>query len=172
MKKLLLATAAIAALSGCATIERVEMQSKFDRAAAEKQMLPGKNAIQGSAFLRKAGGDVVTCAGSEVRITPSTEYARERLQMLYGSSQSGLQLPYAARKRPASDADGYRENTKSTKCDARGDFSFDGLADGTWHITVPIVWTTGVRYSMPQGGMLLETVTLNGGESKKVTMSR
>lgn len=76
------------ALSACMTTT-VETAVPFDPNQGRCILSRGSSTIQGQAFLRQAGGGVVTCAGEEVSLLPATPYQVERMTIIYGSTQGG-----------------------------------------------------------------------------------
>jgi len=110
----------------------------------------GPAAITGQAFLRTRGGDVKTCAGSDVKLVPDGVYTQEVLSlMLTGKSVTV--------------ADGFVAKKRVTQCDAQGNFRFDGLPQGKWLIQTNVTWEVPTQYYMDeQGGSLVQAVTTPG----------
>lgn len=159
---------ACAALTGCAAIPQQEtrIDAAWDGAAAAKALQPGPNTVAGSAFMRQQGGGVVTCAGSEVSLVPATPYAAARMRAIYGGIDAGIN-----RQRPplfAPDVPAYHATMRKAKCDAQGAFMFGTVADGEYFITVIVQWTVGY---VPQGGALMQRVTVANGAVARVVMS-
>lgn len=142
------------------------LDARFDEELARAALKPGTNAVRGSAFLRQQGGGVVTCAGSPVYLTPSTEYARERFSLLYGN---GNFSPTTRRINFVPDTPGYSQLVHQTKCDAQGNFGIENVADGDYFLSTAVVWQVG---QSPQGGYLMERVSVSGGISKTLILSR
>lgn len=161
----------IVLLCGCVAQQRnVVLQSRFDKEEAEQAMKPGKNKIIGNAFVRQMGGGVVTCAGNDVGLVPVTKYSNERLLAIYGNTGEGFVDTYNANNVSFTpDEHDYHVLRKKTACDSQGNFEFENLADGEYFIVTSAVWYVG---SSPQGGALLKRVFVNGGETKKIVMSR
>lgn len=158
-------------LCGCVAQQRnVVLQSRFDKEEAEQAMKPGKNKIIGNAFVRQMGGGVVTCAGNVVELIPVTKYSNERLLAIYGNTGEGFVDVYNARSISFT-PDDYEYHTirNKTTCDSQGNFEFENLADGEFFISTGAMWYVG---SNPQGGALMKRVFVNGGETKKIVMSR
>lgn len=165
MRKILLMSFIL--LCSCAQkAQQVDLNTPFDVEQAETLLKNGKNTISGNAFLRKAGGGVVTCAGSEVYLIPATQYAKDRIFILYGDTNSGLSnkqvvfVPYNAE---------YRKLEKTTICDSQGNFSFENTADGEFFVVTGVAWMAD-RYT-PQGGSLMKKVNVSGGETKKIVIT-
>lgn len=146
--------------------QRVELNTRFDVEQAESMLKDGKNTIIGNAFLRKAGGGVVTCAGSDVYLIPATQYAEDRMMILYGNTSGGLSdkdvvfVPYNAE---------YRKLDKQETCDSQGNFTFERISDGDFFVVTRVVWMVD-RYT-PQGGYLMKKVKVSGGETKKIVIT-
>lgn len=156
-------------LSGCADdmIQRVNLVSTFNAQQAESMLHDGDNTITGNAFMRQQGGGVITCAGSEVSLTPETAYATERIVHIYGNPNEG-----AARKGIIfyPDDPNYMRLMKTTKCDSQGNFIFENVADGSFYITTVVGWVDGQNNT--QGGSLMKRVDVKDGQSMKVIMSQ
>lgn len=169
MKKYLLITAGTLVLTACSVPRQVtpiiQIQNAFDEAQAQALVKDGTNKISGNAFLRQAGGGVVTCAGNTVSLIPATEYAKERMIAIYGGQEGVLTSRTAPRFNP--DVPAYRKYIKTTPCDSRGDFEFDKVADGEFFLTTTVSWLVG---GYTQGSALMQKVTLSGGKTEKVIM--
>lgn len=155
------------ALSACATYtpEHKRVRAAFDATAAAAQLSEGTNSITGNAFMRQVGGGVVTCAGETVRLVPATEYARERLQFVYGDRGFS---PLYSRFTFEPDPEEFHSLTRTTKCDAAGNFRFDDVADGDYFILVTVQWAVA---SVPNGGHLLGRASAGRGRVSTVIMA-
>jgi len=73
-----LAATAVAALAltGCVTVQQVQISTPYDADAITPFVAPGSNQLTGSALIRQMGGGVVTCAGYPVHLIPATPYAK------------------------------------------------------------------------------------------------
>ena len=139
----------------------------------------GNNTVSGSAFMRQGGGGIVTCAGKAVFLVPEGGHSRERIEKFYEIVEehlttyiaaigiSDMAVGYGKRLPPPSEE--YLAATLGTPCDASGKFSFEGLADGSYFIMVEVLWHVG---NIPQGGLLMTPVTIEGGVHRKVVMSQ
>lgn len=175
MKPTLIASMIISflAILGCATGMKtyiIDLSADFDRAQAQKQVAPGKNKVEGNAFMRQMGGGIVTCAGSEVMMTPATEYARQRIVTLYGNDKTGFTGPKPFQFSP--DYPEYHDLTLKTMCNSQGNFEFNNVADGDFYLHTYVQWAVAGQL---QGGYLMQKISLNGGktgQSEKVILSR
>lgn len=159
-----------AAQSGGTMPERryvVELLQPFDAAQATRQMAAGTALVKGSGFLRQSGGGVVTCAGSKVVLIPATEYASERVRYIYGSRESGMAKDWRHTFNP--DYAVYTALTKSTTCDAQGNFQFERVADGDFYATTVVHWFVSGR---SQGGMLMRRFTVKDGSADPVVVTQ
>lgn len=158
----------VLALAGCAAPSRtVTINEPFDGAQAGVLLAGGTNTITGSALMRQVGGGVVTCAGNEVFLIPATRYAKNRLQAIYGSGKTLGILHERLTFNP--DPPEYKASMKTTRCNAQGFFRFDTVADGEFFVQTSIVWKAGT-YS-PQGGSLIDQITVRGGQVADITMA-
>ncbi|WP_146180674.1 hypothetical protein [Pseudomonas sp. HMWF032] len=153
-------------LVGCAIAKPVNLTSSFNAQEARELTRPGVNIVSGSALIRQNGGGVVTCAGLQVLLIPKTAYAAERMRVIYGNTERGYNSVY---RQVAFNPEipEYQSINRSTLCDAQGHFSFDDVADGSFFVVSQIVWNVGG----PQGGAVMQAVTVRGGESKQLVLS-
>ena len=126
----------------------------------------GSGTITGSALIRQRGGGVVTCAGNEVFLIPSTESGSRELRRIFGSEQGyhrrgGGTLGGGTVVMPP-------VPNRTTVCDAQGFFTFDDVRAGRWHVMTSVVWTVGDSY---EGGALLGTAELGDGEEIELVLS-
>jgi hypothetical protein len=156
--------------AGCAPMQNTfqphQIKAQFDQIQAMQMLQDGTNQIKGNAFMRQNGGGVVTCAGQMVYLIPATEYAKERIFILYGSIDSGMNNT----RRPVFEPDppGYQYHVRTTKCDAQGNFQFNKVADGEFFIYTAVNWSVG--YSS-QGGNLMHRVAVKNSEIASVILS-
>ena len=128
---------------GCAPqIQTIETIGKFDPDEVAFIHATGPNTIQGQAFMRQRGGNVVTCAGNKVLLVPQGSNSIERIAKLFGSTQRvarPIAMPDIADVR-------YWKHMRSTRCDAKGSFVFEDLADGDYFITTYVLWEAATGY--------------------------
>lgn len=153
-------------LVGCAIAKPVNLTSSFNAQEARELTRPGVNIVSGSALIRQNGGGVVTCAGLEILLIPKTAYATERMRAIYGNTDRGYNPVYRQIKFTP-EVPEYLSTHRATVCDAQGHFSFDDVADGSFFVVSQIVWNVGA----PQGGAVMQAITVRGGESKQLVLS-
>lgn len=158
--------AAVAALSGCATtiVPTVNLVAKYDEQQAITLLKDGTNTIKGNAFMRQRGGGVVTCAGSPVFLVPATDYATERVTVLYGNATGGVSIRNALFN---PDYPSYAKNAKRTICDSSGNFQFDKVADGSFFAGTHVTWTAGTV----QGGGMMSRAVVKDGQTISLVMA-
>lgn len=150
----------------------VPVSATFDADETKHRLGEGENAILGNALLRQQGGGVVTCAGAKVELRPATDYATERIRYIYNSTTSGYVPSIMAQNISFSpDEPLYYQLVKETVCDAQGDFEFEKVADGDFYINTFVVWVAG-QFNVQQGGVLMQRVSVSGGETKKVVLTQ
>jgi hypothetical protein len=143
----------------------VTLNSTFNEEEAKSLLKDGTNTIQGNAFMRQQGGGVVTCAGNEVFLTPDTDYSKERMVAIYGSSEIGLS------QRPIQfipDIKAYKDLVKKTQCNSQGNFKFEKVADGTFYVVTSVLWQVA---NSPQGGNLMKKVSVKNGEIQDIIIA-
>ena len=109
----------------------------FDARQFAWSQASGPNSIAGRLGYRQ-GATAFSCAGSTVVLTPETPWSRQRMAVLYGSTERAALPSDEVRARtdraPPGDAGPY---VKRATCDEAGRFTFTGLPDGAWYaITV------------------------------------
>lgn len=133
----------------------------------------GKNTIKGSALIRQSGGGVVTCAGNQITLTPMTNYAKERLINIYGNASRGFAHIQKEQIHFEPNLPEYIEMRRESQCDAQGYFKFDNVPDGDFFVATSIVWGVPVTQyqSELQGGVLMQAVSVQGGETKEIVLA-
>jgi hypothetical protein len=133
----------------------------------------GSNTITGQAILRTRGGDVKTCAGLGASLIPHTAYAEERLAVTYGRGSEGFGGREARVFNP--DPAIYHQTTRTTICDAQGNFRFQNLPDGRYFVLVEVSWDAVQGGYYPhlarQGGTMMSRVEVRGGESREMILT-
>lgn len=168
--------AACMAVVGCATptntarqeVLTIRVQAEFDADQARRLMSDGVNIIKGNAFMRQRGGGVVTCAGAQVFLIPATEYAARRINIIYGTGADRAFTNAKLDMKFNPDPPEYYSLTKTTRCDAQGNFSFDRVADGEFFVQTSVSWEVARRI---QGGQLMHRVKVSNGSVANVILS-
>lgn len=168
MRKLLALTSLVT-LAGCASPPAppvYNIKAPFSLEEAKPLLQAGANTIRGNALWRQSGGGVVTCAGREVSPIATTAYSSERMQALYLSTERGTNSKRGYTFVP--NPEEYQSTVRIARCDAQGNFSYDRIPDGKFFIVTAVEWRVG---DSPQGGYLMQAVTLSGGQTKTVVLS-
>lgn len=170
MRKSLVPVLALA-LSACAGTPPVETTGAFDPEEVAWFHNAGTNTIVGNAVLRTVSGETRTCAAMPAYLVPVSRYARERVMKIYGNAESGF-LPVQSDLKFAKTDPLYESNSKSVKCDALGNFRFENIPDGEYYVTATVVWGVPTGYFISrQGGVLMQHVSVKGGETKNIVLS-
>ncbi len=85
---------------------------------------------------------------------------------IYASDQKGYSHSGAPKFVP--DLPEYTAATRKVLGDAQGNFVFDEVADGDFYVITMITWVVGYRQ---QGGTLMQSVKVEGGETARVVLS-
>jgi hypothetical protein len=161
LMRLVLLWVVVAIVAGCAT-QPVKLTTRFNPAEAQYINGKGKAQIAGQLFRRRNDGIVVYGAGSEVRLTPATAYARERISDLYGAGKVATSTIKFADENPE-----YRQFTRVVKANGEGRFLFTDVAPGTYFVTGPVTWCVSTQYGCDtQGGSLMETANITATTEK------
>jgi hypothetical protein len=157
-------------LGACATTTQVHLSSSFDPSEVAWSEAKGNNSIEGNAVLRTVGGEVRTCAGFTAQLVPRSRYADERAIAIYGSIERGI----GRNVKFESTDPRYEAAIRTTTCDAQGNFSFEDLPDGEYYVAALVTWGVPMGYGMVsrQGGWLMQRVSVNGGEHKRMVLSQ
>lgn len=162
----IVALGAMVGLAGCA--ETITTSVQFDPAEVSYINQSGPGRIEGQAFLRQRGGGVVTCAGTEVKLIPAGDYARDRLSQIYGSQEGG-RIPVLGSVSQENVPQEYLTMIRTATCDADGNFAFSGLAIGEYYVLASVTWTVGGSY-VPEGGAIMRLVNV-GSTPVRVILS-
>ena len=169
--KKIFAVSLIAVLAGCVpSPEVIKTTVDFDKEAASIINKKGKATVSGQAFLKQGGGGVVTCAGAGAFLIPMTEYAKQRISGIFGSSDGGYRTinRYRGGAFLASENEDYNALIRSAICDAEGDFSFDNVANGEYYLSSTVAWAVG---DSPQGGVLAKKISVKNGKDVRALLT-
>jgi hypothetical protein len=120
----------------------------------------GPSTLVGQAFLTTVGGDVKTCAGTTVAIVPANSYVLNVLDTL-SLNKNPNNVVY--------DKQIIDENTRSTTCDAQGNYEFDNVPAQAWIVTATVSWDVVVGYfDNHEGGDLTRNIDLKAGLNKVI----
>jgi hypothetical protein len=164
---------AVFVLTGCAgmglTPQTLTVSTApADAGTATAMLEPGDGRITGSALLRQRGGGVVTCAGNEVFLVPSTPSVSAELERIFGGEEgyrphggysTGIGGTMVAPPEP---------NRRSI-CNPQGSFVFNNVGAGRWHVITTVIWEAGSAY---QGGTLLGTTQIAEGEEAELVLTQ
>ena len=138
------------------------LTTPFDEQALLKISNKGTAGISGQAFLRTRGGDVKYGAGNAVYLVPSTAYTDD----LMAAVARGQDFYQSADPRLG-------KYMKKTTADASGNFEFQELAAGEYHVLCPIYWEYVVsRYETNRTGRLVQKkVTVGDGQFIRIMLT-
>jgi hypothetical protein len=149
-----------ALLGGCITPpHQHQMMTPFDESVLQGFAGKGASTITGQAFLKTRGGDVKFGAGNKVFLVPVTSYTTEALRALRDGEQ--LQLDPRLGK-----------YIRTAIADGNGNFEFQNIPSGDYHIECPIVWEVAGEYGLSQTGEVAYTQThVDDGQTVKVVVT-
>ena len=87
---------------------------------------------------------------------------------LYDNDDSGYN-PALNGRRLDEPVNFWAESARETTCDAQGRFKFENLKDGEYYVSSQIVLLV---QSFPEGGVLMQKVSVKGGETKEIVLPR
>ena len=158
----------VALLAGCA--QTIETDSTFDPTEVAFINTRGNGVIEGQIVARQMGGGVVTCAATEVTLIPAGSFATERIAAIYGSAQGGRRDAIRGGVDMSNVPPAYIEMTRSTACDAQGNFRFEGLAPGEYFVQGHVTWFVPGRI-VPEGAQFSRRVSVTPGSTQRVILS-
>jgi hypothetical protein len=173
MKRYITVVSALS-LSGCLAVNLPQrdvynIEAEFVASDAEFILDEGTANINGQAFLTTRGGDVRTCAGAEAQLFPATDYAKERIDVLYrGTGFNNFMDPIFV-----PDESEYHRLMRNTLCRADGTFSFNNVSAGHYFIYATVTWEvpTGGYGLRTSGGNVLKEVIVQEGETVEVIIN-
>ena len=177
------AVVAAAALSSCAEVQKPAYPvgrptapqppppppTPLDEFAWSAQR--GTNGLAAVVNYRPRAGERWSCAGSSVGLTPETSYSRNRIQTLYGATERTIQTVAEVRARSAANAGlDYGQFVKSTSCDAKDSFVFQGLPDGAWFLIVRVRPISAAGQPTGEGVVIMQRIELRGGGTRQISL--
>jgi hypothetical protein len=128
---------------------------------------PGRGSIDGQ-ITYKAAGTAYGCTASGVILTPETPWVRERMRVLYSSTDhTALPADDVRRRTPPERSQDYSAFIRRVKCGAAGEFTFADLPDGAWYvITIARPANGGAGQEMA----LMHRVVIRDGKPAKVRL--
>jgi hypothetical protein len=136
---------------------------------------PGANGIRGEIAYTDRLGRRWGCSAQSVALMPRTPSTDVRMQVLYGSPERALEPVANVRAHGGAvrgpDPGPY---VRTTVCDSRNRFAFDGLPDGGYFV-IARVHTEGAHREggtsdMPDGLALMQRIELRGGVERQLTL--
>ena len=127
----------------------------------------GKNAVSGQAFMKTRGGDVKTCAGETVTLSPVTSYSAQFFNMeVLGKRE--------AHQRLSPDVDSrIHSYLKQTTADASGKFTFYDVPAGDYYLYTLVRWEAPTaRGHSQQGGWLGQKVSVRDEERNDFILTK
>ena len=150
-----------------------QLKHRFDREAVAFIKTPGTATIQGQSCIKVARGNPWTSAGYySLQLIPVTDHARERMQVLFGSDESGHRS--TTEKSVLfndADEDEYREYMLTASSDREGNFCFENVPAGTYYICNFIRQAVSDNVgNRLLGADLMLKVTVQDGETLEVQL--
>lgn len=161
-------------ITSCQTARKHQLVSSYNEQEFLKLLEPtGKNTIKGSAFMRKANGEVVTCAGTKIVLFPNVPYSAERIQVIYGNTDQGYNSVNARPVEFMPLNPSYLKSGRETVCNVQGQFVFENVKDGEYFIHSQISWMYAYVSYTPQytGGSIFKKVAVSKGATVDVVLS-
>ena len=117
--------------------------------------------------MKTRGGDVKTCAGEQVMLSPVTSYSTQFFNMEVLGKREALQ-------RLGGDADSrIYSYLKQTTGDASGRFTFYDVPPGEYYIYTVVRWEAPTGRGMTQqGGWLGQQITVADGRKNEFILSK
>lgn len=169
--KILLGAIAVLALTACSeTNPRYHSRPVFDVDDVAWSTAPGRNSVRGTAVHKTLARSSRTCASLPVRLVPDSSYARLRFHELYGSEEAGESTgPNFNAYGPERSDPRYLNVARVANCDSQGNFSFEGIPDGTWYV-LSTDNSRSQHGANPPGSALFKRIQLKDGQAADVTL--
>lgn len=136
----------------------------------EKLNKTGTNIVSGQGFLKTIGGDVKTCSGNKVFLSPVTSYSKQFVDAIiykkHGKAPIVLEPEYP-------DSRIYLF-LKEVTADADGRFKFYDVPDGMYYLYTMVKWSaaTGLQGSLSQqGGWVIKSITVNSNNRNEYILT-
>jgi hypothetical protein len=136
---------------------------------------PGANAIRGDIAYTDRVGRRWGCSGQSVALMPRTPSTDARMQILYGSPERALEPVSNVRAHAGAvrgpDPGPY---VRTTVCDPRNRFAFDGLPDGGYFVIARVhnegAHPDSASPETPDGLALMQRIELKDGLTRRLTL--
>lgn len=127
----------------------------------------GRNEVSGQAFLKTRGGDVKTCAGEKVTLSPVTTHSTQFFDIVVmGRHERFQELGGTADPR-------IFEYLKQTTADASGRFRLYDVPPGEYYLYTVVTWEAPTGTGLQrQGGWVGMRVTVKDGERNEFVLTR
>jgi len=163
------------AVAGCAQFgpsgQSGQQQTALSRPISQSEIdwskRSGRNTVSGLAVMKSANGESHSCAGQSANLIPDSDYARARMEAIFGSTDRGMRPASRGAVKFERDDPLYVSSLRTTRCDAQGSFSFAQVPDGIWYATTSIKWQGA---SQVEGGSVMRRVDVRGGRLVKVVL--
>lgn len=142
----------------------VELPVPFNPEDAAFIFNKGTATVKGKGVFKANTGQVISCDGSNVHLVPVTEYSKERYTYLVGGTNEGFisqELIQTIEFTP--DPPEYREYMRSTRCNYKGEFLFENVADGEYYLNTDIFSPVN-GYRAVKGGVFAARIVVKSGE--------
>jgi hypothetical protein len=130
----------------------------------------GSNIISGQGFLKTVGGDVKTCAGNKVLLSPVTSYSKQFTDAIiykkHGKGSIVLEPETPDRR--------IYSFLKETRADADGRFKFYDVPDGRYYLYTTVTWSAASGYQgslRQQGGWVIKQITVNSNNRNEYILT-
>lgn len=162
-------SASLLALAACTADPKpvpIAVTAPLDTGLMAYAKAPGTGRVEGEAFMRQRGGDVVTAAGSTVYLIPVTPYTTKLVAEMQKETNIFGPIKDYSRIDPA-----LAEYAKETTAGATGAFAFDGVPPGDFYVLTYVTWKIPDQY-VPEGGGVAAKVTVAKGQTVRAIVTR
>ena len=177
MNRTIMIAAGALTLTGCVGIPSIrdlvdpapQQVQLYDPAQVAFSKGEGTATVMGSAFVPATDGFARNCGGTRAALIPQSDYADERMAIIYGSNTRGYVSVSDDVLDRLQDGDAqYVADQRMAVCDQVGRFTFQNLPAGTYYVTADVTWSGSLlRY----GGYLMERITVSEGGTQTVTLA-
>jgi len=147
--------------------EIVQLTSEFNLDSVKWVKAKGNATVSGDAYLKLDSGVYKGCAGFNIELLPTSEYANERILATYGNTEQGQILMSEQPPKFVPDVKEYHEYLIKSACDPESGFSFNRVPSGDYYLIAFVIWGDEPNQ---QGGGVMKKISVGTQDHIRVTV--